>query len=76
MRFNSFLAVESPCSAAAWYHFTARLTFAGMDKIGVAKRLPIGDDYEVTVQDDLLAAQSGRQILLLEIISEGHVTEP
>lgn len=57
--------------------FTARLTYAGMEKIGVAKELPIGTDFETIVQDNLLAAQSSsRQITLLEIIAEGHITEP
>ena len=57
--------------------FTARLTYAGMDKIGVAKRLPIGTDFESIVQDNLQEAQSGsRQITFLEIIAEGHIVEP
>jgi hypothetical protein len=57
--------------------FTARLTYAGMEKIGVAKELPIGTDFESIVQDNLLVAQSAsRQITLLEIIAEGHITEP
>ena len=47
-----------------------------MDKIGVAKELPIGTDFESIVQDNLLVAQSGRQITLLEIIAEGHIVEP
>ena len=56
--------------------FTARVTFAGMDKIGVSKRMRLGEDYEVTVQDDLLSVQSGdRQITLLEVFAEGHITE-
>jgi len=49
--------------------FTARLTFAGTNKIGVAVRLPIGDDLEVIVQDNI----SG--ITLLEIMAEGHIVE-
>ncbi len=57
--------------------FTSRLTYAGMHKIGVAKRLPIGTDFESIVQDNLQAAQSGlRQLTLLEIWAEGHIVEP
>lgn len=57
--------------------FTARLTYAGMHKIGVSKRLPIGTDFESIVQDNLLAAQSGgRQITLLEVYAEGHIVSP
>lgn len=56
--------------------FTARLTFAGLDKIGVAKRMRLGEDYEATVQDDLATIQSaGRQITSLEMYAEGHITE-
>lgn len=57
--------------------FVARLTFAGMDKIGVAIRLPVGTDAEFIVQDNLLAAQSGsRQITSLIVTAEGHLVEP
>ncbi|MCK5613023.1 hypothetical protein KAR91_64720 [Candidatus Pacearchaeota archaeon] len=55
--------------------FTSRLTFAGMNKIGVAIRLPIGDDLEFLVQDDLLTAQSTQTITLLEIVAEGHIVQ-
>lgn len=57
--------------------FTARLTYSGLDKIGVAKELMIGNDFEGIVQDNLISEQSGtRQITLLEIIAEGHITKP
>lgn len=56
--------------------FVSRLTFAGTSKIGVAIRLPIGDDLELIIQDDLVTAQSGQTITLLEIVAEGHIVEP
>ena len=56
--------------------FVSRLTFAGSSKIGVAIRLPIGDDLEVLTQDDLNTAQSGDSITLLEMVAEGHIVEP
>ncbi|MEE9451074.1 MAG: hypothetical protein V3V72_13575 [Ignavibacteriaceae bacterium] len=57
--------------------FVARLTFAGMDKMGVAIRLPIGTDAEFVIQDDLVSAQSGsRQITSLIVTAEGHIVEP
>ena len=55
--------------------FTSRLTFGGMTKIGVAIRLPIGDDLEFLVQDDLLTAQSTQTITRLEIVAEGHIVQ-
>ena len=53
--------------------FVARLTFAGQSKIGVTVRLSPGEDLEFIVQDDLLTAQSGETITLLEVIAEGHI---
>ena len=47
--------------------FLFRLTFAGMNKLGVAIRLRPGEDLQFLVQDDL----SG--ITVLEITAEGHV---
>jgi hypothetical protein len=55
--------------------FISRLTFAGQNKIGVTKRLPVGDDLEIIVQDDLLTAQGGETITAFEIIAEGHIVE-
>ena len=55
--------------------FTSRLTFAGQNKIGVVIRLPIGDDLEFLIQDDLLTAQGGETITLLEIVAEGHIVQ-
>jgi hypothetical protein len=55
--------------------FTGRLTFAGMSKIGVAIRLPVGDDLEFLIQDDLETAQAGETITLFEIVAEGHIVE-
>lgn len=56
--------------------YVARLTFAGTNKIGVAIRLPIGDDLEFLVQDDINTNQAGDTITLLEIVAEGHIVEP
>jgi hypothetical protein len=47
--------------------FYARLTFAGQEKIGVAIRLPLGDDLELIIQDNLAA------LTLLEVTAEGHI---
>ena len=55
--------------------FVARLTFSGQSKIGVVKRLALGDDLEVIIQDDLLTAQGGESITELEIVAEGHIVE-
>lgn len=49
--------------------FVARLTFSGQEKIGVAIRLPIGEDLEFIVQDNL----SG--ITLFKVVAEGHVID-
>lgn len=53
--------------------FSARLTFAGQEKIGVAIRLPIGEDMEIIIQDDLSVGNP--TIDLLEIIAEGHLVQ-
>jgi hypothetical protein len=55
--------------------FVSRLTFAGPSKIGVTIRLPIGEDAEIVVQDDLATAQGGETITKLRIIAEGHIVE-
>jgi hypothetical protein len=55
--------------------FVSRLTFAGQNKIGVAIRLPIGEDLELLVQDDIQTAQSGESITKFEITAEGHIVE-
>ena len=49
--------------------FIGRLTFAGQNEIGVALRLPLGDDIEFLIQDDLTG------ITILEVMAEGHVVE-
>lgn len=49
--------------------FIARLTFAGQEKIGVAIRLPIGDDLEFLVQDNLSS------ITEFSVIAEGHLLQ-
>lgn len=49
--------------------FVSRLTFAGQSKIGVVIRLPIGDDLEILIQDDL------EDLTLFEITAEGHIVE-
>ena len=48
--------------------FVSRLTFSGQDKLGVVVRLPIGDDIEAIVQDNLTTLTS------LEIVAEGSLT--
>jgi hypothetical protein len=49
--------------------FSARLTFAGEDKIGVVQRLRPGEDLEFIVQDDLTG------LIKFDIIAEGHEVE-
>jgi hypothetical protein len=49
--------------------FIARLTFSGQEKMGVAIRLPLGQDLEFLVQDDLSSIAS------LEVVAEGHVVQ-
>jgi hypothetical protein len=49
--------------------FVGRLTFASPGKIGVAVRLPIGEDLETWIQDNLLGITS------LRIYAEGHIVE-
>jgi hypothetical protein len=49
--------------------FQARMTFAGPSKVGVAIRLPIGDDLQFIVQDDLSSLSH------FHIIAEGHIVE-
>lgn len=46
-----------------------RMTFGGQSKMGVVIRLPIGDDVEFIVQDNLTGIE------LLEIVAEGHIVE-
>ena len=55
--------------------FASRLTFAGQSKIGVTKRLALGEDLEIHIQDDLLTAQAGDTITVLEVIAEGHIVQ-
>jgi hypothetical protein len=50
--------------------WVGRMTFAGTNKMGVAIRLPVGEDLEILIQDDL----SGLE--LFEIVAEGHIVEP
>ena len=49
--------------------FTARMTFAGQNKVGVAIRLPIGEDLEFIIQDDLT------NIVTYEVVAEGHIVD-
>lgn len=49
--------------------FVCRLTFGGPSKIGVVIELPIGDDAELWVQDNLTGLTS------LHVIAEGHIVE-
>ena len=49
--------------------FISRLTFASQGKIGVTKRLALGEDLEIWVQDNLTGLTS------LKVIAEGHIVE-
>lgn len=51
--------------------FVCRLSFGGQSKIGVVIRLPIGEDLEFLVQDNLAAGPL--DITLLEVVAEGHI---
>lgn len=50
--------------------WVGRMTFAGQNKMGVAIRLPIGEDLEFVIQDNLTGIQS------LKIVAEGHIVKP
>ena len=50
--------------------FTARLTWAGQEKMGVVTRLRLGEDLEALVQDAL------QTITLLNITAEGSIVRP
>lgn len=56
--------------------FSARLTWAGQQKMGVVQRLRLGEDLEYLIQDDLETAQSGDTITLFEITAEGSIVRP
>ena len=56
--------------------FSARLTWAGQEKMGVVQRLRLGEDLETLIQDDLVTAQGGETITLLEITAEGSIVRP
>ena len=43
---------------------------AGQTKVGVAVRLPIGDDLECIILDSLASVAE------LVIVAEGHITDP
>lgn len=64
-----FIILQATNPAQGEDGFYARLTFAGQEKIGVAIRIPVGEDLEFVVQDDLSA------ITLLKVIAEGHVVQ-
>jgi hypothetical protein len=49
--------------------FKARLTFGGQDKFGSVIRLPINEDLELVIQDNLTTLQS------FEIIAEGSIVQ-
>ena len=53
--------------------FVARITFAGRNKIGAAKKIALGEDIEVLIQDDLETAQSTETITELEMVAEGYI---
>lgn len=46
-----------------------RMTFGGQNKMGVTIRLPVGEDVEFIIQDNLASLE------LLEIVAEGHIVE-
>lgn len=50
----------------------ARLTFS---RFGGVKALPIGTDLELLVQDDILTAQTGDSITILEAMAQGYILE-
>ena len=49
--------------------FSARLTFAGQNKMGVVVRLKVGEDLQLVVRDNLTGLQD------LSVIAEGHIVE-
>lgn len=49
--------------------FVSRLTFGSQGKIGVVVRLPVGEDLELIVQDDLSTLTS------FKIVAEGHIVD-
>lgn len=51
--------------------FSSRFTFAGQSKVGVAVRLPVGEDLEMIIQDNLNIGVP--TLTLLEMTAEGHV---
>ncbi len=69
----SFLVASNP--ALGIDGIVGEFKFAGQDNVGVAIRLPIGEDLEILIQDDISTAQSGDEITTFEIIAEGHIVE-
>ena len=57
---------QSGLGSQAVNGFAARLTFNGDEKLGVVKRLNIGEDLEFVIQDDLT------DITSFEVMGEGH----
>jgi len=53
--------------------YIARMTFGGQSKMGVTIRLDTGDDLEMLVQDALNEIQGSSQIIIFEVIAEGHI---
>jgi hypothetical protein len=49
--------------------YIGRMTFAGTNKMGVAIRLPIGEDLEILIQDNLSLIEK------FEVVAEGHIVE-
>lgn len=64
-----FIVFQSSNPAQGVDGFIAQLTFAGSNKIGVAIRLPVGEDLQLLVQDDL----SG--LINFEVMAEGHIVQ-
>lgn len=63
----AFDKVYDDKAPSGFYGFSARLTFAGQNKVGVTIRLGSTDDLQVIVQDDLTDLDSFR------IMVEGHI---
>lgn len=55
--------------------FTSRLTFGGESKLGTVIQLEQNDNLEMLVQDDLLNAQAGAQIIRLIATIEGNIVQ-
>lgn len=62
-----FVAILAASPGQGVDGFRAELVFGGQENIGVVPRLPIGEDLEVLIQDDL------RGITSIEMTAKGHI---